>query len=271
MAAVVERALLREGIGLQTDVTVESAEPQGAGGFTLTTTCAGQATPVQGSHLLIAAGRRPDTAGLGLDAAGIEVDERGATPVDRGLKTANARIYAIGACAGGAAREGHSRHGAHHQAGLVIRNALFRLPVKADDAAIPRLVLTDPELAVTGLSEEEARARHKDIRILRWPFADNERARAEGATDGHVKAVVTGRGRILGCAIAGPRAGELIAPWVLALSKDLKISDLAGLPVPSPTLSEATRGAAVEFLKPATRNPWVRRVIHWARFLGASR
>ena len=106
------------------------------------------------------------------------------------------------------------------------------------------------------------------IRILRWPLAENDRAQAERATDGHVKAIVTGRGTILGCAIAAPHAGELIVPWALALGKGLKVQDLAGLVFPYPTLSEVTKRAAVEFIRPGAQNPWVRRLIGAVRRLG---
>jgi pyruvate/2-oxoglutarate dehydrogenase complex dihydrolipoamide dehydrogenase (E3) component len=150
----------------------------------------------------------------------------------------------------------------------VIRNALFRLPVKIDNTRIPRVTFTDPELAAVGLSEEEARAGHRAIRILRWPLSENDRAQAERTTRGHLKAIVTPRGRILGCAIAGPQAGDLIVPWALALSKGLKVQDLAGLVFPYPTLSEVTKRAAVEFLRPSAQNPWLRRLISVVRRFG---
>jgi pyruvate/2-oxoglutarate dehydrogenase complex dihydrolipoamide dehydrogenase (E3) component len=139
---------------------------------------------------------------------------------------------------------------------------------EAGPPGIPRVTYTDPELAAVGLSEEEARAKHKAIRILRWPVAENDRAQAERAIEGHVKAIVTPRGIILGCAIAARHAGDLIVPWALALSKGLKAQDLAGVVFPYPTLSEVTKRAAVEFLRPSAQNPWVRRLIGAARRFG---
>lgn len=227
----------------------------------------GEPEPIEGSHLLIAAGRRPSTEGLGLDEAGIETDASGIV-VDRRLQTTNRRVYAIGDCAGGAGAGARFTHVANHHAGLVIRNALFRLPAKVGQAPIPRVLYTDPELAAVGLTEAEARERHGAIRILRWSFSENDRARAEGATEGHVKAIATPRGKILGCAIAGAHAGELIMPWVLAMAKGLTVSDLAGLVYPYPTFSEVTKNTAVEFLKPSAQNPWLRRVIGLLRRLG---
>jgi pyruvate/2-oxoglutarate dehydrogenase complex dihydrolipoamide dehydrogenase (E3) component len=188
--------------------------------------------------------------------------------VDQRLRTTNARVYAIGDCASGTKLGGRFTHVANHHAGLVIRNALFSLPIKVGDTPIPRVTYTDPELAAVGRTEDEARAEHKSIKILRWSFADNDRARAERTTAGHVKAIVSPHGRILGCTIVGPRAGELIMPWVLAMAQGLKVSDLAGVVYPYPSLSEVTRSTAVEFLKPSTQNPWLRRVIGLVRRLG---
>ena len=267
MAAVIERALLRDGVGLRTGVSVERVEMAGE---TTVVHLKGEGGPgerIEGSHLLVAAGRRPVVDGLGLEAAGIAFDQGGIT-VDRSLRTSNRRVYAVGDCAGAEAGPYKFTHAANYHAGLVIRSALFRLPVRVDASALPRVVYSDPELASVGLSEEEARRRHRHVRILRWPVAENDRAQAEHATEGHIKAIVTGRGKILGCAIAAPHAGDLIAPWSLALSKGLKVQDLAGVVFPYPTLSEVTKRAAVEFVRSRAQNPWVRRVIDAVRRLG---
>ena len=208
MAAVVERALLREGVGLRTGVAIERVEAEGealavhlAGGD------GGEGERIEGSHLLVATGRRPTTDGLGLEAAGIAFDKSGII-VDKGLRTTNRRVYAIGDCAGGEAGPYKFTHAANYHAGpRHPQRASSACPPGSIRAAIPRVVYTDPELAAVGLSEEEARARHRHIRILRWPLAENDRAQAERATDGHLKAIVTGRGKILGCAIAGATRG----------------------------------------------------------------
>jgi pyruvate/2-oxoglutarate dehydrogenase complex dihydrolipoamide dehydrogenase (E3) component len=273
MAAVVERALLGEGVDLRTGVAITRVDRAADGAITVTLRGAGadaRGTPedtVTGSHLLVATGRAPVTEDLGLDAAGITADKQGII-VDRGLRTSNRRVYAIGDCAGGGTGGYRFTHAANQQAGLVIRSALFRLPVRFDATVIPRVTYTDPEIAAVGLGEEEARARHRGVRILRWPVAENDRAQAERRTAGHVKAIVTSSGKILGCTIAAPHAGELIAPWVLALSKGMKVQDLAGLVFAYPTFSEVSKRAAVEFLKPATQNSWLRGLIGLARRFG---
>jgi pyruvate/2-oxoglutarate dehydrogenase complex dihydrolipoamide dehydrogenase (E3) component len=267
MAGVVERALLRDGVELRTGVAIDRIEPRGERLAVVLKAGEAPNETVEGSHLLVATGRAPRTDGLGLEAAGIAVEKTG-IKVDRGLRTTNRRVYAIGDCAGGEAGPYKFTHAANYHAGLVIRSALFRLPVRVDASAIPRVVYTDPEVAAVGLTEEEARAVHRHVRILRWPVAENDRAQAERATDGHVKAIVTRRGKILGCAIAAPHAGELITPWTLAVAKGLKVQDLAGIVFPYPTFSEVTKRAAVEFVRPGAQNAWVRRLIGAARRLG---
>jgi pyruvate/2-oxoglutarate dehydrogenase complex dihydrolipoamide dehydrogenase (E3) component len=266
MAAHVERAIREEGIDLRLGAAIDRVEEAGQDIDVVIRAGEGSET-IRGSHLLLATGREAAADGLGLEAAGIALDRTGIV-VDRGLRTANRRVYAIGDCAGGAAGGYRFTHAANHQAGLVIRSALFRLPVRFDAGAIPRVTFTSPELAVCGLSEAEARERHRRLRILRWPFSENDRAQAERNTRGHVKAIVSPKGRVLGCAIAGPQAGELILPWVLAMAKGLKVQDLAGLVVPYPTLSEVTRRSAVEFLRPSAQNPWLRRLIAVMRRFG---
>ncbi len=267
MAAVIERALLRDGVELRTGAAIERVEGEGERIAVHLKGNGGPAVRLEGSHILVATGRAPTTEGLGLEAAGIAYDKRGIT-VDKGLRTTNRRVYAIGDCAGGEAGPYKFTHAANYHAGLVIRSALFRLPVRVDPGSIPRVVYTDPELAAVGLTEEEARAAGGQVRILRWPVAENDRAQAERATDGHVKAMVTKRGKIFGCAIAAPHAGELIVPWALAISKGLKVQDLAGLVFPYPTFSEVSKRAAVEFVRPGAQNPWVRRLVGAVRRFG---
>jgi pyruvate/2-oxoglutarate dehydrogenase complex dihydrolipoamide dehydrogenase (E3) component len=265
MVAVIERSLQAEDVAVRTGSTIRRIEPRPVGRFAVV--FESDQETIEGSHLLVAVGRQPITDGLDLEAAGIKADTSGIL-INKGLKTSNPKVYAIGDCVGGTGTGGRFTHVANHHAGLVIRNALFGLPVRLDEAPIPRVVYTDPELAAVGLTEEEARADRRSVKILRWSFADNDRARADDATKGHVKAVVSPQGRILGCAMAGPHAGELIMPWVLAMTRGLKVSDLAGLVYPYPSLSEVTKSTAVEFLKPSTQNPWLRRVIGLVRRLG---
>src|SRR5205823_14740420 len=167
---------------------------------------------VVGSHLLVAAGRRPSIAALDLPAAGIEATAKGIT-VDNRLRTTNRRAFAVGDVTGGP----QFTHVGLYQAGIVIRNALFRLPAKVDYRALPWVTYTDPELAQVGLTEAAAHAIGGKVQVLRWSFAENDRAQTERDTEGLVK-VVLRRGRILGASILGAGAGDLILPWALAIS-----------------------------------------------------
>ncbi|RME97223.1 MAG: dihydrolipoamide dehydrogenase, partial [Alphaproteobacteria bacterium] len=218
---------------------------------------------VEGTHLLVAAGRKPNLDALNLDAAGIKYDRTGIT-VTPGLKTTNRRVYAIGDAAGGL----QFTHVANYHAGLVIRNALFRMPVKVSTAAIPWVTYTDPELAHVGLTEEQARKAHSGVQVLRWPYAENDRAQAERKTEGFIKVVVGRKGRILGATIVGAEAGDLIQPWVLAINNKMKIGAMTGIVVAYPTFAEISKRAAITYYLPALTNPWIRRIIRFLRMFG---
>jgi pyruvate/2-oxoglutarate dehydrogenase complex dihydrolipoamide dehydrogenase (E3) component len=260
-AAIVLDALAREGVIVRSNVAVARVERTGA---KVKVTLAGDGEEaIEGSHLLIATGRRANTDGLALEQAGIARDRNGIV-VDKGLKTANPRVYAIGDVAG----RGQFTHLANYHAGLVIRNALFRLPVKVNADLVPRVTFTDPELAHVGLTVAEARARGLTIRLLRWPYHENDRAQTERETVGHIKVVTDGRGKILGATIVGAGAGELITTWTLAISRGLPIRALAGIIVPYPTLAEIGKRAAVTYFTPSLTNIWVRRIIALLRRFG---
>jgi pyruvate/2-oxoglutarate dehydrogenase complex dihydrolipoamide dehydrogenase (E3) component len=218
---------------------------------------------VEGSHVLVAGGRRPNVVGLGLDAAGIKYDEHGIA-VDKGLRTSNRRVYAIGDVTG----DPQPAHVADHQAGLVVRNALFRLPVRFDREAGPRVTFTDPELAQVGLTEAVARSRGHKICVLRWPYRENDRAHAEGEAGGHIKVVTSPRGRILGVTIVGSGAGELITAWTLAIRERRNIRAFAGIVVPYPTLAETGKWVATTYFMSSLTSSWVRRIIGLLRHLG---
>lgn len=218
---------------------------------------------VEGSHILIAAGRRPNIGELDLDAAGIRCDENRIL-VDGRLCTTNKKVYAIGDVVGGP----KYAHAASHHAGLVVRNLLFRQAVAVDSYAIPRVIFTDPELAQVGRLEDEARTLAKDIRILRWPYRENDRALTAGATNGHVKIITDGKGDILGATIVGAQAGESISMWALAIGQKLNIAALAGLVVPYPTYGEVGKRAAVTYFMRGLTNTRVRRIMGWLRRRG---
>ena len=140
---------------------------------------------LEGSHLLVAAGRAPVVEGLDLDKAGVAHTAKGIT-VDASLRTSNRNVWAIGDCNGLYA----FTHMAGYEASLFIRGALFRAPARLDAAIVPWATYTDPELAQVGLSERQARDKHGDaIKVLRWKLAENDRAQTERKTEGMVKAI----------------------------------------------------------------------------------
>jgi pyruvate/2-oxoglutarate dehydrogenase complex dihydrolipoamide dehydrogenase (E3) component len=185
--------------------------------------------------------------------------------VNKRLKTTNKRVYAIGDVAAGQLQ---FTHAGNYHAGLVIRNALFRLPVGANNDVIPWVTYTEPELAQSGLSEAEARKRSIKIRILRWPYHDNDRAQAERETHGHIKVITKTNGKIIGATIVGAQAGELITAWTLAIAQGLNIRALTSIVVPYPTLSEIGKRAAIDYFTPSLTSPWLRRIITWLRIFG---
>jgi len=262
LAEVVLRQLESEGVEIIADARIERFEPFGDR-VQVRFTRGGQSYAIDGSHLLLATGRRSNIEKLNLDNAGVRHDRTG-IKVDKGLHTSNKRIYAIGDVTGGL----QFTHVANYHASVVIKNALFRLPAKVDNDILPRVTFTDPELAQIGLTEAEAREKHGNVHVYRWPFSDNDRAQAERATDGFVKVITTKRGRVLGASMVGDHAGELIQMWSLAMHKKMKISALASIVSPYPTLSEINKRAAITYYLPSLSSPLIRRVIGLARKLG---
>jgi pyruvate/2-oxoglutarate dehydrogenase complex dihydrolipoamide dehydrogenase (E3) component len=240
LAAIALDRLRGEGIEIREDTAVTAVAGQ-AGAITVTT----DAGDITGSHLLVAVGRRVHLDRLNLDAAGVDHTPRGVT-VDARLRSTNRRIHAIGDAAGGA----QFTHLAGYHAGLVIRSALFGLPAKARTDHIPRATYTDPELAQIGLTEAEARAEHgAKLEVYRVPFSGNDRAIAQGKTDGLLKLMVV-RGRPVGVSIVGPQAGELIGLWALVIANRLKLSAVANMVAPYPTLGEIGKRAAGAYFSP---------------------
>jgi pyruvate/2-oxoglutarate dehydrogenase complex dihydrolipoamide dehydrogenase (E3) component len=261
-AAVVLDQLAREGIRIRTGVQVARVEWAPPKVRAVIKTQAGEQT-VEGSHLLVAAGRRPNLDGLDLAAARIKHEPRGII-VNRGLVTSNRRVFAIGDVVGDA----QFTHVANYHAGIVVRRALFRLSAKVDQDAIPWVTYTDPELAQAGLTEEVARQRYREIRVLRAAYHDNDRAQAERDTKGHLKVITAADGRVLGATLVGAHAGELITTFTLAIQQQINIRALAELIVPYPTLAELGKRAAIGYFAPNLTRPLLRRIILFLRRFG---
>lgn len=255
LSAIVLERLRSEGVDLRANVKIARIESGPSGIVAILD----GGERLEGSHLLVATGRAPNVEGLDLDKAGVALTKRGIT-VDGRLRTSNRNVWAIGDCNGLYL----FTHMAGYEASLFIRGALFRAPAKLDPTIVPWATYTDPELAQVGLSEGEARKQHGEaIRVLRWKLAENDRAQAERETDGLVKVITDPRGRVLGAAIVGPHAGDLIQPWCLALSKRLRIAAMASFVPPYPTLGEASKRAAGSYFTEALFGPRTRGLVRF--------
>ena len=261
LAEILKQCLKRDGIAIHEGISIQSVARDGDKTTVRIAGEAGEKT-IAGDHLLVAAGRTPNVAGLGLDAAGIQYSDAGIV-VDARLRTTNRHVFAIGDAAVGY----KFTHIAGYHAGIVIRNALFRLPARVDYRAVPRVTYTSPELAQVGMTEDQAREAHGDIRVLRAPLAENDRARAERAEDGLVKVMTTKKGVVVGAGMVGAHAGEVIQSWCLPIARRMKIKHVAGLILPYPTLGEVNKRAAGSYFTPALFSRRTRKLVRLlARF-----
>ncbi|MEO0719321.1 MAG: FAD-dependent oxidoreductase [Pseudomonadota bacterium] len=253
LAAVVLENLRAEGVEILEGAAAEKVEQRD--GKVIITLGGGET--VEGTDLLVAVGRSANVQGLGLEAAGVEYTSRGVKVDDR-LRTTNPKMFAIGDVAGGL----QFTHVAGYHAGVVIRQALFRIWwTKASTKHIPWVTFTDPELAQVGWTAAEAKEKLGDqAEIIEWSYGENDRAMAEKRTEGRIKVMLDKKGAIHGASIVGVNAGELIQIWALAISKGLKIKDITGMVAPYPTLGEVSKRAAGQFYAPklfSDRTRWI--------------
>ncbi|MAZ83538.1 MAG: dihydrolipoamide dehydrogenase [Hoeflea sp.] len=265
LAAIVLDRMRAEGIAVHENVKV--VEVGKSGRWQVKVTCErneGGTFEVIGSKLLVATGRKPNVDGLGLENAGIKFDRSG-IKVGSDLQTSNKKVLAIGDITGGL----QFTHVAGYHAGIAIQKILFRLPAKEDRTIIPRVTFTDPELAHVGLDEEAARKKHgSKISVLRWPYAENDRAQAERRTTGMIKVIADRKARILGASIVGAGAGEMINMWALAVYKGMNLGEMRSYVSPYPTMSEIGKRAAVAYYAPMARKSWVRSLVRFLRRFG---
>lgn len=263
LTAIALDGIRADGVQIHEGTKVVGVEKRGKSGVRVLIENESGSSHIDGTHLLVATGRAANVNGLGLENADIEFDRRGIKVSDK-MRTSNKRVYAIGDVTGGL----QFTHVAGYQAGLVIRALLFRLPAKMKDHLIPWSTFTDPEIAHVGMNAEIAKEKYKDIRVLRWPYSENDRARAERKTTGLIKVITRVNGKIEGVSIVGHNAGEMINMWALAISKNMKVSDIAGYVSPYPTMAEIGKRAATSYYIPSTRKPFVRKLIGFLRIFG---
>ncbi|MCK0137533.1 FAD-dependent oxidoreductase [Aliiroseovarius sp. F47248L] len=253
LAAQVLDTLRNDGIAIEEEAL--AAEVRGKSGAIEVEVKDGRV--YKGTHLLVAVGRKANTDKLNLKAAGVEPTHAG-IKVDAGLRTTNRKIYAIGDVAGGL----QFTHVAGYHAGVIIRSMLFGLPSSERTDHIPWATYTSPELAQIGLTEAEAHEKHGDkLELTRFDFSGNDRAIATQQTNGLIKVMIV-KGRPVGASIVGPGAGEMINLWALALANNLKMSQIAAMVAPYPTIAEVSKRAAGAYFSPRLfDNPWVKRIV----------
>ncbi len=240
-AEVVQRALGHDGVDLR--LGVQSLRVQGR-------VAAGNCRIEWGNEavavdaLLVATGRRPALAGLGLEAAGVMVDPAGGLVIDDTLRTTNPRIYA----SGDVCSRHQFTHAADFMSRLAVQNALFLGRRRASRLTIPRVTYTDPEIATVGLTESEAAASGVAVSVFRRNLADVDRARTDGETEGFVKLLVAaGTDRIVGATLVAPHAGDMIGEVGVAMAAGLGLGRLADVIHPYPTVAEAIRQCGDQF------------------------
>ncbi len=242
LAAIVVDRLRQDGVEILENTKV--LETGGKPGAVWVETGAGR---IEGSHLLVAAGRAPNVQSLGLEDAGIAFDPVAGIKVRSDLKTpGNRRVYAIGDVAG----RRHFTHLAGYQAGVVVRSAVLGLPARERQDHIPRALYTSPEIAHVGLTEAEARAKFGDgIEVVQVGFDKSDRAVTAGDTEGAIKVIVR-KGKPIGAGIVGHEAGELVAMWAMAISSGLGMAAISNTVLPYPTRAEINKRAASAYFSP---------------------
>ena len=186
-------------------------------------------------RVLVATGRRPVVHDLGLEEAGVEYGRKGIT-VDRRLRTSQKHIYAVGDVCG----PYQFTHMAEYQAGIALANIVFRIPRKTDYRVVPRVVYTDPEVASTGITEDEALAQGIKYHVAEFPMADVDRAVTDDAEAG-LSRILISKGRVIGASLIGPHAGELIHELALAMQVNAKVKAISALAHAYPTYAQIHR------------------------------
>ncbi|MGC8742047.1 MAG: dihydrolipoyl dehydrogenase [Candidatus Sumerlaeaceae bacterium] len=235
------RTLRKQGLEFELGARLENVRvADGRASVELTKADSTRAT-IACDKVLVAVGRRPFTDGLGLDVAGVQIDERRRVKIDDQFRTTAPGISAIGDLVRGPMLA----HKAEEE-GVAWAEILAGQPGHVNYDAIPGVVYTWPEAAYVGMTEREARARHGDVvKVGKFAFAANGRAKAAGEREGFVKVIAGPRGRLLGLHIFGPRASELIAEAVLAMEFGATAEDIARTCHAHPTLAEAVKEAAL--------------------------
>ncbi len=242
--------LSAEGLDVRCGVAYETARPTATGGALTFRDALGQTSVIEAERFLIATGRRPNTAGLGLDQVGVALNAAGGIQVDDRMRTTKTGIYAAGDVTGRDMFVYMAAHGAK----IAAENALNGDGHRYDASAVPEVTFTDPQLATAGLTEAQARAQGYDARSVVLSLDQVPRALAARDPRGLIKLVAERRsGKLLGAHILAPEAGDSIQTAVLAIKHGLTVTDLAETIFPYLTTVEGLKLAALGFSKDVTK------------------
>ena len=245
MADEILSMLKAEGVDFYLGSTVLEVKDLGEQKHIMIRDSSGAENRLSAETILVAMGRIPNTTGLELENAGVEFSSRGVMVDDR-LRTSQKHIFAAGDITG----DYQFTHAAGYEGGIVLANALFRLPRKVDYTFLPWCTYTDPELASVGMNEKRAALAGVDYTVWTEEFRENDRSLSMGNTSGKIKMILDKKEKVIGVQILGPGAGELINEWVAVLSGKVKLSTLASAVHPYPTLGEINKRVAGSYLAP---------------------
>ena len=242
MASSVMEMLKREGVSFYLNTAIVSTRDVGSEREVSVKTADGNTVQLSAETILVATGRKPNVAGLGLDRIGVDFDEKG-IKVDNRMRTSQKHIYAAGDISGGYL----FTHAAGYEGGIVVSNAIFHLPRKADYTYLPWCTYTDPELASIGMNETAAKKAGMACSAWTEEFRSNDRSLAEGEETGRIKMILNEREEPIGAQILGPHAGDLVGEWVAVLNGGVKVSQLVSAIHPYPTIAEINKKVASNF------------------------
>jgi pyruvate/2-oxoglutarate dehydrogenase complex dihydrolipoamide dehydrogenase (E3) component len=245
MADEVMAVLASEGVTFHLNAPVLSVKDLGTEREVVINDKGGPTKVVRAERILVAMGRNPNVKGLKLEEIGIQFDRKGIKVDDR-MKTSQKHIYAAGDVTGAF----QFTHAAGYEGGIVVSNAIFHLPRRADYAFLPWCTYTDPELASIGMNEKAAKAAGIDYSVFSERFKDNDRSLAEGERVGKIKLILDKSEKPIGVQILGPQAGELLSEWVAALNGKVRLSTIASAVHPYPTLGEINKRVAGTYFSP---------------------
>jgi pyruvate/2-oxoglutarate dehydrogenase complex dihydrolipoamide dehydrogenase (E3) component len=245
LADTVQEVLSSEGVEFYLNSSIEEVLEHGREKEVKIKTKQGSTISLKAETIVAALGREANTEGLGLEDIGVKFGRQGIN-VDNRLRTNLKHIYAVGDVNGGF----QFTHAAGYEGGIVVSNAIFRLPRKVDYTFLPWCTYTDPPLGSIGMNEKRAGEAGIGYKIWTEEFKDNDRSLAEGETVGKIKMILDEKEKPIGVQILGSHAGDLLSEWVAVLNGKVKLSILAAAIHPYPTVAEINKKVAGAYFSP---------------------